>query len=37
MTDRERAKEWARFAEMDLKSARVLLKEKIFNEVCFHS
>lgn len=25
------------FAEEDLKSARVLLKEGIFNQVCFHS
>jgi len=37
MTKAERAKEWLRFAEYDLKSAEVLLKEKIWNEVCFHS
>ena len=37
MTGHERASEWRRFAEGDLKSARVLLKEELFNEVCFHS
>lgn len=37
MTKGERAKEWFRFAEYDLKSAEVLFKEEIFNEVCFHS
>ena len=28
---------WLQYAYDDLKSARVLLKEKIFNMVCFHS
>jgi len=28
---------WLQYAFDDLKSARVLLKEKIFNMVCFHS
>jgi HEPN domain-containing protein len=28
---------WLQYALDDLKSARVLLKEKIFNMVCFHS
>jgi len=37
MTAVERAREWARFAEMDLKSAEVLFKAGIFNEVCFHA
>lgn len=37
MTASERAAEWLRFAQDDLRSAEVLLKEKIFNEVCFHS
>jgi len=37
MTRAERAREWARFAEDDLRSAKVLLEEGIFNEVCFHS
>ncbi len=37
MTGAERAKEWLRFAQDDLRSAEVLLKEEIFNEVCFHA
>lgn len=37
MTESDRAKEWIRFAENDLKSAKVLLKEAIFNQVCFHA
>lgn len=28
---------WLKYAFDDLKSAQVLLKEKIFNMVCFHS
>lgn len=37
MTKAERAKEWFRFAQDDLRSAEVLFKEEIFNEVCFHA
>jgi HEPN domain-containing protein len=37
MTASERSKEWVRFAYDDLRSAQALLKEEIFNEVCFHS
>jgi HEPN domain-containing protein len=37
MTKADRAKEWLRFAEYDLRSAEVLLREKIWNEFCFHS
>lgn len=37
MTGAERAKEWLRFAHDDLRSAEILLRETIFNEVCFHS
>ncbi len=33
----KRYREFLMFAEEDLKSARVLLKEEIFNQVCFHS
>ncbi len=33
----ERVANWFRFAEEDLKSAKILLKEEIYNKVCFHS
>jgi HEPN domain-containing protein len=32
-----RVKEWLNFAEEDLHAARVLTKERIFNQSCFHS
>lgn len=35
--NKKRYEEFLIFAEEDLKSARVLLKEGIFNQVCFHS
>lgn len=31
------AQEWLKFAKDDLRSAEVLLREEIFNMVCFHS
>jgi HEPN domain-containing protein len=37
MNVHDRAREWVRFAEGDLRSARVLLREAVYNEVCFHS
>ena len=37
MNGHDRAKEWIRFAQSDLKAAQVLLKEEVYNEVCFHS
>lgn len=37
MTTAERANEWVKFAQDDLRSAEILLKEGIFNEVCFHA
>lgn len=37
MTEAERAREWLRFASDDLRAAEVLLREGIFNEVCFHA
>lgn len=37
MNEVEHAKEWVTFAQLDLQSAQVLLNERIFNEVCFHS
>lgn len=33
----ERVASWFKYAEEDLRSAEVLLKEKIYNKVCFHS
>lgn len=36
MSAAERAREWLRFAEDDLRAAEVLRDEGIFNEVCFH-
>lgn len=35
--DKQDFSAWMMFAEDDLLSAEVLLKEKIFNQVCFHS
>lgn len=33
----EAVRDWLRFAEEDLESAKVLLKEGIYNQSCFHS
>ncbi len=33
----ERSTHWLRFAEEDLNSAKILLREGIYNKVCFHS
>lgn len=33
----KRIREWINFADEDLRSANVLLKEGIFNQGCFHS
>lgn len=32
----EEVSEWIYFAEEDLRAARVLMREKIFNQACFH-
>ena len=37
MTQHERAKERVAFAHNDLRAAEVLMRENIFNEVCFHA
>lgn len=33
----ERVKQWLSFADDDLKTARLVLKEAIYNQACFHS
>ncbi len=33
----ERVKKWLSFAEEDLKTASIVLKEEIYNQACFHS
>ena len=33
----ERVTQWFKFTEEDLQSAKVLLRENIYNKVCFHS
>lgn len=34
---KEQVRQWLSFAEEDLKVARIILKEKIYNQVCFHA
>jgi len=34
---KEQVKQWLLFAEEDLRVARVILKESIYNQVCFHT
>ena len=34
---KEKVSEWLKFAEEDLKTAELTLKEGIYNQTCFHS